>query len=391
MGVVGVGTSAFAQLLRPPTDPQGLQQPRKAPMTLTPSITVNEEFNDNIFLDNTRKEWDLLTRFTPGVSFEVGEPTYRLAAGYFFTADLYARHPELDHAFDNHSLIADALWKATSRLTFNAFETFTFTTDTNLVNQESVATGRARSYSNYIGGGAAYQLDRLTTVRGGVSWVVQRYQSTDLFDSDTYGVDAALDRVLTPRLTGTVAYEYKFFDIQRLPNTVTHTPRVGGSYRFTDTITGTIMAGPTFESDGASHITPAVTAALRQRYSWGSAGLDYTRAVGTAGGLGGTAVNQSGGATVQLTSLLPRLVLQGSARFTSSESHDDRIDVRGFTLPVQAIYTLRQGVGLIAAYQFFHQRSDSRAVTSAGTPLATDADQNRVWVGVQFGYPFKFE
>jgi len=75
VAVLVLATPACAQLLRPPTDPQSLQQPRKAPMTLTPSVTVSEEFNDNVFLDNTRKEWDLITRITPGVSFGVGEPT----------------------------------------------------------------------------------------------------------------------------------------------------------------------------------------------------------------------------------------------------------------------------------------------------------------------------
>ena len=391
LAVLAAAPPASAQLLRPPTDPQGLQQPRKSPMTLTPSVTVSEEFNDNVFLDNTKKEWDLITRITPGVTFEVGEPTYRLAAGYFFTADLYARHPELNQAFDAHSFIGDALWKVSPRLTLNAFDTFTLTTDTNLVNQESVATGRNRSYSNYIGGGASYQLDRLTTVRGGASWVVQRFQSEDLYDSDTYGIDLALDRVLTPRLTGAIAYEYRFFAIQHLPDTTTHTPRLGVRYRFTETITGALSAGPTVESDGSSRITPAVAASLGQRYAWGNVTLDYSRAVGTSGGLGGVADNQSGGATVQLTSLMPRLVVQGGPRFNSSVSPDHRIDLHGLTLPVQATYRLQTGIALIAAYQFFRQRSDSRALTPAGTVIATDADQNRLWVGIQFGYPFKFE
>ncbi len=100
-------------------------------------------------------------------------------------------------------------------------------------------------------------------------------------------MDVALDRVLTPRLTGTVAYEYRFFDFKgRLENTITHTPRLGASYRFTETITGTVSAGPTLESDGTSRTTPAVTASLSQRYGWGTLGVDYSRAVGTAGGLG---------------------------------------------------------------------------------------------------------
>jgi hypothetical protein len=389
--VLTVAHPAFAQLLRPPTDPQGLQQLRKSPMTLTPSVTVSEEYNDNVFLDNTKKEWDLITRITPGVSFEVGDPTYRLAAGYFFTADLYARHPELNQAFDAHSFIGDALWKVSPRLTLNAFDTFTLTTDTNLVNQESVATGRNRSYSNYMGGGASYLLTPLTSLRGGALWVVQRFQSEDLFDSDTYGIDLALDRTLTPRLTGTVAYEYRFFNIQGLPDTTTHTPRLGVRFRFTETITGSLSAGPTVETGSISRITPAVAASLGQRYGWGNVTVDYSRSVGTSGGLGGTADNQAGGATVQLTSLMPRLVVQGGPRFNSSVSPDHRIDLHGLTLPVQASYRLQTGIAFIAAYQFFRQRSDSLALTPAGTAIATDADQNRMWVGIQFGYPFKFE
>src|SRR6266567_1848391 len=207
---------------------------------------------DALFLDNTRKEWDMITRITPGVTFEVGEPTYRLAAGYFFTADLYARHPELNQAFDAHSFIGDAVWKASPLLTLNAFDTFTLTTDTNLMNQESVATGRNRSYSNYMGGGASYQVDPRTTVRGGALWVVQHFQSGDLFDSDTYGLDLAVDRAFTPRFTGTIGYEYRFFDIQNLPDTTTHTPRLGVRFRFTETITGTLSAGPTLQLVGVA-------------------------------------------------------------------------------------------------------------------------------------------
>src|SRR5687767_4322031 len=39
-----------AQLWRTPL-PQGLTEPRRAPVTFTPSILVGEEYNDNIFLD----------------------------------------------------------------------------------------------------------------------------------------------------------------------------------------------------------------------------------------------------------------------------------------------------------------------------------------------------
>jgi hypothetical protein len=376
-----------------PQDPQDLQQPRRAPMTLTPTLTITEEYNDNVFLNNDFKEWDFITGFTPGFTFEVEQPTYRLAAAYSFTAEIYARNPGLNHAFDRHSLAADALWRPTPRLTLSAFETFAFTTDTNLVAPEGVATGRDRAWSNSLGGAASWQLDPRTTLRGGGSWTVIRFDSDDLRDSDAYRLDVAVDRTLTPRLTGSLSYEVAFFNIDREQDVMTHTPRVGAIYRFTETLTGVLRVGPTFEieEDGDMFILPAITASLRQRTAWGSVGADYNSTVGTAGGLGGTTFNQSIGATAQITTLMRGLVVEFGPRYSIVESRDDEIDVRSFTLPLSATYRITPWMALVGSYTFFHQRSDSRITDDAGFALAADADQNRVWVGVQFGLPVRFD
>ena len=71
--------------------------------------------------------------------------------------------------------------------------------------------------------------------------------------------------------------------------------------------------------------------------------------------------------------------------------HGDSIDIRSFTGALYAVYRLTEVVSLVGGYQFFHQRSDSTAVTPAGFPVATDADQNRVFFGIQFGYPIRFD
>jgi hypothetical protein len=43
----------------------------------------------------------------------------------------------------------------------------------------------------------------------------------------------------------------------------------------------------------------------------------------------------------------------------------------------------------VAAYNFFKQRGGGS--TTAGDPGTVDVDQNRVFVGLQFGYPLRFE
>jgi hypothetical protein len=197
---------------------------------------------------------------------------------------------------------------------------------------------------------------------------------------------------LTPQLSGTLGYDVAYFDIEGEPNTVAHTPRVGAIYRFTETLTGTLNGGPTFEvTDDDTRITPAVTASLHQRLAWGVLGLDYTRGVGTAGGLGGTTVNQSAGAFLQLTTLRKGFTVETGPRYSRVESHDDRIDVRSLTLPLSGTYRFTPWLALVVSYTFFHQRSDSTVTTAAGTPIANDVDQNRLAVGLTLGHPIRFD
>jgi hypothetical protein len=93
-----------------------------------------------------------------------------------------------------------------------------------------------------------------------------------------------------------------------------------------------------------------------------------------------------------VTTLARGLTLQVSPRYSIVESpRDDSIDIKSFTLGLQAIYRLTSTVALVAGYQFFHQRSDSTVLTRSGNTLANDADQNRVFFGVQFGFPFRFD
>ena len=49
-------------------DPQQLQMPRRAPLTIVPSVTVAEEYNDNVNLSNANRESDFITIIQPGLS-----------------------------------------------------------------------------------------------------------------------------------------------------------------------------------------------------------------------------------------------------------------------------------------------------------------------------------
>ena len=389
---VAVG-SAWGQGPRQPLDPQQLQQLRRAPLTLTPTLTVGEEFNDNILLNNADKRWDLITTFTPGIALQWEDPTSRLAASYSFTAEMYARNQQLNHAFDAHNFFLDGSWRPTPRWTLTASDTFNFSTNTNLVSPEGVATGRDRAFGNALSVGAVWQATTRTSVRGVASWALQRFTREELQDSDVYHAEVGVDRVFTPRLTGSLGYEIGYFDIENEVKLTTHTPKLGLTYRFTETLTGSVSGGPTIEvpEHGDGHVVPFANAALRQRFLLGSAGVDYARYIGTAGGLGGTTMNQSVGAAVQVTSLRRGLLVDLGPRYSWVKSDDDRIDLRNFSVPLRARWRLAAWAALVGSYNFFYQRVAATVFSEVGTPLANDVDQNRFSIGLQLGYPINFD
>jgi hypothetical protein len=59
-------------------------------------------------------------------------------------------------------------------------------------------------------------------------------------------------------------------------------------------------------------------------------------------------------------------------------------DIKAFSLGLSAAYQIYQYVTLFGGYSFFWQRTDRPSTEP-------DVDQNRVRVGIQFGYPFNFD
>ena len=376
-------------------DPQDLQEPRRAPLTITPSLTVTQEYNDNILLDNDDRRSDFILGFTPGVTLALESSTYRLLAGYNFTAEIFFKEENegRNDAFSRHNFDLDGTWRVNPQLTLSLTDVFAFSSDTNLLAPEGVATGREEAFSNTLAGSAVYALTRLTSLRGTALWTVLRFDDEEIQDSDVYRVGPALEHAFTPRLSGSVGYEFGYFDIEREERTVTHTPRLGVIFRATPTITLSLSGGPSVEvrEDSGSRVVPAISAAYRQRFAFGAATLAYDRYIGTAGGLGGTTENQTIIGSLEVTRIWRGLSLALTPRYAIIESDDDRIDVRAFTLALQATYRINAWATAVASYQFFQQRSDTVVLTTSGTSLANDIDQNRVFVGIQVGYPIRFD
>jgi long-subunit fatty acid transport protein len=84
------------------------------------------------------------------------------------------------------------------------------------------------------------------------------------------------------------------------------------------------------------------------------------------------------------------LIFVFNPMWTKAESLSNRqiqrVDVTVFTLGLGGAYRVNPYMTVFGGYSFLRQR-----LGSSSTIQAFDADQNRVKVGVQFGYPFAFD
>ena len=262
----------------------------RGPLTLTPSISVSEEYNDNIFSDNRNRESDFITTFSPALTLLINRPAFQLRAGYSFGADIYARESQFNKAFNRQNFVVDGFYNASSVLTLSVSESFAYTRDTSLTTQQGFSTGRQESWSNTFTPGMTWQMTSLNSLRLSASYSALRFigEGTGR-DSDTYGFLSTLTHTFTPRFSGLLGYGFTYLDPDGEDTSKTHTPSIGLTYLLTSTLTASVSGGPAITEVGnETIISPAGTVSLVQLLSFGSVALQYTRGVSVAGGFGGT-------------------------------------------------------------------------------------------------------
>src|SRR5262249_4773651 len=140
---------------------------------------------------------------------------------------------------------------------------------------------------------------------------------------------------------------------------------------------------------GDTFVTPAGNVSITQVWRAGTLNLQYIRGVSVAGGFGGTTDNQSAIATLVMPTWIRDLIFLFSPSWNKAESIDDRqatqVDVESYRVTLGLSYRLSRYVNIFGGYEFIHQR------TGKASTQQVDADQNRVRVGIQVGYPFSLD
>ena len=351
-------------------------------ITLTPSLTLSAEYNDNLFLTGRDRRDDVVFALTPGLTLSMRRPSYRFATGFYTSGELYLNEDELSDFGKSTRFFADWFYQMSPSVTFALNDDFIFSRDTNAITSSGVSAGLQNSWRNIITPSVRWQATPNTGLGLFGSYTILRFEQNtfDLRDSDTFRLGLTADHRLTARLTGLASIEGAYLDVSGEPSAWTVTPRAGLSYDVSPTLRLFGTAGPTFiERDGNTTVTPAVAVGLTQTFKFGLLQVGYDRAV-VAETIGISDRHAFFGSLVVPT-LLRGLRFEFNPRYSivEPEGSSSGDTVNTLSLNLTAKYQIVRNISAIASYTFFNQTFERR-----GNP---DINQNRLFFGLQYAYP----
>jgi len=349
---------AFAQVFV-----AGVLLPTAAPAQtgyyLTPSLSIAEVYDDNVFYSPSPRTHDFFTRISPGLKAGYQSAPLTVEGSYAFDSEVYSQHSELTTPQVRQrgliELKATPVQVLTLSLPVSYFQSRT-PTELNLTT--GLAVGRVRAERYTTNPGFTYRFDPLTTAKGDYTY------SKDLLAAritaggitiDSHIVNLALDRRLSSRDTVGPGYVGRRYEFSGFPALTSHAFTLGWSHELTPLTTFTLRGGPRL-TEGTVDRLPEASASIHHKLKSGELSLAYASILTTVFGLANSVKSQGITATA-MTELLPKLRLSVTPAFYKISSETFKATV--YAMYLETSYQLTKTLALQAAYQFSLQQGNS--------------------------------
>jgi hypothetical protein len=324
----------------------------------TPTLSVAEVYDDNLFSTPIGREHDFISRFSPALEAGYRSAPLTLQGRYGFDAELYAEHPELNQPQARQEAAVELQGRPTPTLRLGLSGAFLETHTAGELNVETgLNVGRVRAQRVSLDGSAGWQLDPRTEATGEAG--VADDEIEDGLRTRTYSAGGRLARQLTPRDAGHVGLTFRHFVFDEGETQTSQAAVVGWRHTFTPRATLELSAGPRF-SDGT--VDPEVSASLRYRLQTGELALTYARTQATSVGQVGTLTTESVTAPIVWE---PRRSLRFRATPNAVRAEQAGLQAEVYTLSLEASYQLTRFVALEASYGFSLQRGSTASAALA--------------------------
>jgi hypothetical protein len=349
---------------------------------VTPSLSVAEVYDDNVFITASRREQDLISRVSPAIQLGYQSTPLTLLGSYSSDAEVFIDHPELSRAFQRQQASINVRYLPTAVLTLSLASAYAYTQTPRDINEPTgIETGRgpARSYS--LAPSINYQFDPLTAGTGGYSFTKSEQSAGVAGDAHT--VNMGLSRRLTQWDAGDIGYTFRFFSFDGDNTTTSHAFTLGWIRQLTPLTSITLRGGPRFSE---SSVDAEASASLSRQIDRGQLSLNYTRSQNVVAGLAGAVTTDSVSATIAYQ-LAQFLQVTAAPRF--SRSVRGNLETRVYGVGLNATYQLNRWLSLQGSYQFSLQQGDLVSTTVVDRRGNEEIYHNILSLGLAMTYPYR--
>jgi hypothetical protein len=358
---------------------------------LTPSVSLAEVYDDNLFFTARNRQGDLITRLTPAIEGRYESTRFSLLASYTLDSEVYAEHSELTTALARQQAGIDLRYTAPPHLTLRltgGYQTTETPAELNVATGLQVGRGHAERIQ--ASPSAAYRWSPLTGATADYTFTRDTLDASppgvpDDTTVDTHVASLGVEHRLTELDTGTLGYSFRRFDFSGgqfgAPGATTaHVLAAGWTRDLTSRLRVALRAGPRVSEEEGLDVEASAT--IRYSLQRGEVSLAYDRTQATVIGQPGVVSTDtlSAGLTYDLW---PSLRIRAAP--SVSLSHGPASDARVYRLAVDLSYQLTRALTLTAGYELTLQQG------TIGPPAPTDDDilHNVVLLRVTLSYPFR--
>lgn len=201
-------------------------------------------YDDNVFLSNTNKQSDLVTRVNAGVELEFGSPDTPNAARLQFAQNWFFYHNRSDYDAKHWSFRGNADYVG-SRGSVSVAASMTPQSSNTRDEQGLGGITQSVTYNASITG--TYNFTGKTRLNGGITYTTTEYASEGYSNQATVTVPVRVLYEVTAKTDVRAGYTYRATFIKDFPdqNSQDHTVTIGTTREITSMITGDIQIGLT--------------------------------------------------------------------------------------------------------------------------------------------------
>ncbi|MBI2360787.1 MAG: hypothetical protein HYV04_18100 [Deltaproteobacteria bacterium] len=348
----------------------------------TPSFSLTEIYDDNIFSAVSGRKGDFITRLSPGILAGYESAPLTILGEYTFDGELFAHRTDLNKAFARQKAALDFRYLPVRLLTLALKGEFIETvtpTQLNLIAglppgaspppgtpppRTGVALARERARHFLVDPSVAYRFTPFITGNVGYTFIEETVRGTT---TDGHIGKLGAEYRHTRLDTGSLEYFVRTFLFNKKNESRFHTILPGWTHDFTPQTSATLKAGPRFSERGGADVD--VAAEVRHRmFRQGDAVLSYTRTTTAA-------IASSGASTTDNVGLLFRyrpwehVELTFSPNYYHTKLVSNTANV--YSVKFDASYDITRWLSAIASYE---HRFEKGILPGFGTPARPSAE-----------------